>query len=322
MCDSILIVDDRQENLVSLESVLKPLGVTVVKALSGNDALRAALHSCFIMAVIDVRMPGMDGYELAGLLRAQPENRDMPIIFLTAADYNEQLVFKGYESGAVDYLFKPLNPQILLSKVGIFLEVHRQRKALAEKVAELQLVKEELEQANRRLLNLSYVDGLTGVPNRRYFDEMLQQEWRRAVRDKHALSLLMIDVDGFKAFNDHYGHLEGDSCLRDIARNLAAAVKRPGDVLARYGGEEFVVMLPDTEMEGARIVAEDMRASIARLSIPHACSIVQNRDCVTVSLGVATAHPTIGMDSAILIEAADTALYKAKRGGRDRAVAG
>ena len=321
MCDSILIVDDRQENLVSLESVLKPLGVTVVKALSGNEALRAALSSCFIMAIIDVRMPGMDGYELAGLLRAQPESRNMPIIFLTAADYNEQLVFKGYESGAVDYLFKPLNPQILLSKVGIFLEVHRQRKALAEKVAELQLVKEELEQANRRLLSLSYVDGLTGVPNRRYFDEMLQQEWRRATRDKQALSLLMIDVDGFKAFNDHYGHLEGDSCLREIARNLAATVKRPGDVLARYGGEEFVVMLPDTELEGARIVAEDMRESVARLSIPHACSVVHGRDCITVSLGVATAHPVPDMASALLIEAADTALYKAKRGGRDRAVA-
>lgn len=320
-CDSILIVDDRSENLATLESVLASLGVSTVKALSGNDALRAALHNSFVMAIIDVRMPGMDGYELAGLLRAQQETRNLPIIFLTAADYDEELVFKGYETGAVDYLFKPYNPQMLLSKVGIFLELHRQRRLLDEKVVELLLVKEELEQANRRLLNLSYVDGLTGVPNRRYFDEILQQEWRRAVRDKHSLSLLMIDIDGFKAYNDHYGHLEGDTCLRDIARTLAATVKRPGDVIARYGGEEFVAVLPNTELDGACLVAEEIRVGIARLSIPHDCSVVDGRDCVTVSLGVATAQPAPTSIPSSLIDAADKALYSAKHAGRDQAMA-
>jgi diguanylate cyclase (GGDEF)-like protein len=319
--DNILIVDDRGDNLVALETALKPLGVTAVTALSGVEALRASLNHCFALAIIDARMPGMDGYELAELLRGQPETRDMPIIFLTAADHDECTVAKAYRSGAVDFLFKPLNRDILLGKVGIFLELYRKKRALADKVAELLAVKEQLELANRTLTDMSFVDGLTGIRNRRYFDETLTREWKRAVREKTALSVIMADIDGFKSYNDLYGHLEGDECLRKIAKALAAAVRRPADFVARFGGEEFSVVLPETREDGAAAMARDILAIVRAMTIPHASSIVPGVDRVTVSLGVATAFPAEGSSMDQVMAAADKSLYEAKRSGRDRAMA-
>lgn len=318
--DKILLVDDRPENLAALESVLGSLGVMLIKAQSGQEALRAALNNSFALAIVDVRMPGMDGYELAALFRAQPDTKNMPIIFLTAADHDDQNVYKAYQSGGVDFLSKPLNPHILLGKVGIFLELHRHRVMLNEKVAELLAIKEDLEQANRRLLSMSVLDGLTGINNRRYLDETLPSEWKRAVRKKQPLSVIMADIDGFKAYNDLYGHLEGDACLRAIAEALSRAVKRPGDFVARYGGEEFAAVLPDTGQDGVAAMAKEIVAAVARLSIPHGGSIVDNVDFVTMSLGLATAYPWEGSSPALLMEAADKALYEAKRTGRNRTV--
>jgi len=317
--DKILIVDDRSENLSALACVLGALDVTCVKALSGEQALRATLREAFALAIIDVRMPGMDGYELAGLLQAQPENRSMPIIFLTAAEYDEYHVFKGYTSGAVDFLHKPVNADILLGKVGVFLELHRQRRELDEKVAELLQIKAELEKANQALLRMSMADGLTGLHNRRYLDETLEREWRRAIRDRRQVSLVMADIDGFKPYNDVYGHLEGDNCLRSVAGSLALAARRPADLVARFGGEEFAMVLPGTDHAGAMELAEEVLSRVRLLAIPHAGAVVEGLRHVTLSLGVATALPLEGSTPETLLEAADRALYEAKRRGRDRA---
>lgn len=317
--DKILLVDDRNENLTALSCVLSSLDVACVKALDGEQALRSALNDNFALAIVDVRMPGMDGYELAGLMRAQPEHRTLPIIFLTAAAYDEGHVFRAYTSGAVDFLHKPINPDILLGKVAVFLELHRQRKELGEKVAELTRIKEELEQANYALLRMSMADGLTGLNNRRSLDDTLEREWRRAAREGRPVSLVMADIDCFKPYNDFYGHLEGDNCLREVARMLSGAARRPADFVARFGGEEFAMVLPGTDHDGAMELAEEVLARVRMLAIPHAGTEVEGVQHVTLSLGVATARPSEDSFPQHLLDAADKALYEAKRGGRDRA---
>ncbi|MGG7605026.1 diguanylate cyclase domain-containing protein [Massilia sp. BKSP1R2A-1] len=164
----------------------------------------------------------------------------------------------------------------------------------------------------------SYVDGLTGIANRRHFDVALDRELRRAQRNGGALSLLLMDIDSFKAYNDHFGHQEGDACLTTVAQALAAMLKRPADVAARYGGEEFAAILPDTTLEQARAHANAIRAHVASLNLPHAPAAV--RPYVTLSIGVAAFDKDGLVEPAALIEAADKALYAAKRGGRDRVV--
>jgi len=169
---------------------------------------------------------------------------------------------------------------------------------------------------NEKLKNMSFLDGLTGIANRRYFDQKLLQEIRRARRDKNPLSLIMIDIDYFKAFNDAYGHLEGDDCLKLVASTLKNTLRRPGDFLARYGGEEFVVILPNTDDAGSAIIAEKLRASIERLDIAHVSSLCA--DYVTVSLGIVTRFSKQTETPDNLILAADRALYRSKNEGRNR----
>jgi diguanylate cyclase (GGDEF)-like protein len=174
----------------------------------------------------------------------------------------------------------------------------------------------QLENANSLLLDLSYLDPLTSIPNRRRFDELLSEEWRRAVRGGARLALVMVDVDAFKAFNDTYGHQRGDDCLRLVAATLSDGLARAGDSVARYGGEEFAILLPGTDAAGAFLLAEKLRHQIARLAIPHRASAVAPH--VTVSSGIAVRSPAAGEDPGLLVAAADQALYAAKNGGRNR----
>ncbi len=182
--------------------------------------------------------------------------------------------------------------------------------------AELTATAYSLLEANDRLLSLSSQDGLTGIHNRRHFDEVIMWEWKVAARSKQALSLLMIDVDCFKALNDRYGHQQGDQCLRSIAADLQAKLKRPNDLVARYGGEEFVVVLPNSNLEGAIAVAEEIRQSVARLALPNEASIVEK--VVTVSVGVSSRTPSEEIQVEDLIKSADRALYQAKASGRNQ----
>lgn len=318
----ILIVDDRKENLLTLESLLDQPELEVVRAASGNEALARVFDHEFALILMDVQMPGMDGYETAELMRGSTRSKSIPIIFVTAARMDREHMFKGYDSGAVDYLFKPLEPHILRSKINVFLELHRQRRQLEEKtreldakILELEVLQKELEEKNVKLEVLSSLDGLTGLFNRRYFDDNLKREWKQAVRTGNYLSLLIVDIDHFKNFNDHYGHLEGDDCLRKVAQALYEALLRPTDIVARYGGEEFTAILPQTDRDGAVKVARRMMAKVAELNIPHPASPVAGR--VTVSIGATTVIPSLDQPATSLLDHADKALYEAKETGRN-----
>jgi diguanylate cyclase (GGDEF)-like protein len=189
---------------------------------------------------------------------------------------------------------------------------------MQERLRLLELRTQQLEQANQDLRRLSYLDGLTGVANRRHFEETLDLEWRRASRAGTPLSLIMIDTDFFKPFNDAYGHQRGDDCLKLIAGTIRNALNRPGDIVARYGGDEFLVLIPGTNAEGAAEMAEAMRARVEAMEIAHEGS--PGDKVVTISLGAVTAYPTRGFSSGELIAAADEALYQAKDEGRNRLI--
>jgi diguanylate cyclase (GGDEF)-like protein len=178
---------------------------------------------------------------------------------------------------------------------------------------------QELEAANRLLTELSYRDALTGIANRRHFETVLGSEWRRAARTGSPLSLLMADVDSFKAYNDTYGHPAGDACLQRVAFALQSGLRRAGDLLARYGGEEFVVVLPDMPLEPAAALAEELRLRLRSLQVPHSAGVAA--PVVTVSVGVACCHPQAGGSPGDLVDASDRALYKAKKAGRNRVYA-
>lgn len=324
---NILVVDDRPENLFSMKQLLEAeeLQISVITANSGLEALELTLKFDFSLILLDVQMPEMNGYETAELLRGSRKTKLIPIIFVTANSREENNIFKGYKSGAVDYLFKPINPDILLGKVRVFVELGQQKISLQEKTRELDLkikelesLKHELEIKNNSLEQLTMEDGLTSLGNRRCFDITYMAEWQRAQRFKQPLSLVMIDIDHFKLYNDTYGHQEGDICLKRVASALRSTLKRQCDIVARYGGEEFVAVLPDTDSEGASQVAERMLHAVEQLEISHSTS--ETLDHVTVSLGVSTIIPNQQTIPEFLLKSVDKALYKAKESGRNRLI--
>jgi diguanylate cyclase (GGDEF)-like protein len=290
---TILIVDDMPSNIEILDEILSSQ-YDILFATSGQEALDIALQERPDLILLDIIMPEMDGYTVHARLKDSDETRDIPVIFVTGMDQDED-ESKGLNAGVIDYITKPLRPHIVKARVRNHLELKRYRD---------------------HLKTLSAIDGLTGIANRRQFDETLEKEWRRGRRNQAPLSLLMLDIDLFKAFNDHYGHLAGDECLQKVANGLTEIIKRPADLLARFGGEEFVIVLPETDSPGASKVAGLALEKVQRLNIPHAYSNVTPR--ITVSIGVATLIPDelhIPLD---LIRSADDLLYEAKRNGRNQ----
>jgi diguanylate cyclase (GGDEF)-like protein len=294
---TILVVDDVAANLQVVVSILEAEH-RVVTATDGETALELAVAEEPDLVLIDIRMPGMNGYELCGRLKQDPATRNIPVIFVTGMD-EEREEARGLELGAIDYITKPLSRPILLARVRNHIELKRQRD---------------------HLQRLSAVDGLTGISNRRAFADYLDKEWRGAIRQHAPISLLMADIDDFKQFNDAYGHLAGDECLRKVATALAAAVMRPADMVARFGGEEFAVILPDTGANEATLVGERLLLGVRRLGLPHQHS--RAGSYVTLSFGLVAARPERGMESAELVEMADRLLYQAKAEGRNRIKAG
>jgi diguanylate cyclase (GGDEF)-like protein len=307
---SILIVDDDLIAIRALGQALRGLGA-IRFATRGEQALRLAIESPPDLILLDGEMPGMSGFEVCAALKADRALAHIPVIFVTSHS-DQTFEESGFECGAADFIAKPIRPLIVMA---------RARTQIA------------LKRSTDQLRALSTTDGLTGLSNRRAFDEALDVQWRHTLRSGTPLSLLMIDVDHFKRFNDHYGHPAGDVCLHRVAQVLKGQLKRPSDVAARYGGEEFVLLLPATDRHGASVVAQRVLAAVQQLAIPHAAS-----DCaphVTVSIGVSSLDRdspawTVGMDithtgpadtatSGDLVGAADEALYAAKRSGRTRA---
>ncbi|MGH4139777.1 diguanylate cyclase [Clostridium sp.] len=318
---NILIVDDRPENLFVLESLLENMDCNIIKAASGNEALSKMLDYDFALVLLDVQMPNMDGFETAELMRSNGRTRYIPVIFVTAISNEQKCIFKGYEVGAVDYLFKPIEPIILQSKVRVFIELYNQKKLVEQQSKLLQLRVQELSELrvdNYRLENLSFCDGLTGISNRRQFDQYLEISFKNSMRSGKPISLIMADIDYFKAYNDNYGHLKGDESLIKVAKAMVSSVKRPLDLVSRYGGEEFAVILSETDIKGATIAAEEIRKNIEELALMHEYSSVA--PCITLSLGITTIIANHAYPMEDFINNADKALYKAKTNGRNTVV--
>ena len=305
--------------MLVLESLLENIDCNIIKATSGNEALSLMLYYEFALVLLDVQMPDMDGFETAEYIRMNSKTRYVPIIFVTAISKEQKCIFKGYEIGAVDYLFKPIEPIMLQSKVKVFLELYNQKKMIEEQARLLEMkVKElsELQEANFKLESLSTLDGLTGIPNRRSFDDYIEMSIKSCTRLNKPISLIMADIDFFKGYNDNYGHLKGDDCLINVAKSISLSVKRPLDFVTRYGGEEFAVILPETDEEGAKIIAEIIRKNVEELEIAHKSSDVSAY--VTLSLGITTKSSSIQYSKNELIEHADKALYNSKSNGRNQ----
>ena len=228
------------------------------------------------------------------------------------------MIEEAFAAGATDYIPKPLNKVELLARIHNALALKREMDRRKQREKELLEVTRQLEEANRKLERLTTQDDLTGIANRRHFNRYLAREWARAVRERQGLALILIDIDSFKPYNDHYGHPAGDEVSIKVARILQQTAKRPTDLVARYGGEEFAVVLPHTSLEGAAIVAEQMRELVAGLKIEHQYARAEKH--ITISAGVAATLPEKTQDARVLLQAADEALYEAKRSGGNKVV--
>ena len=306
----VIVVDDNSVNVSLLSGILRKRNYTVRTATEGAEALSLMRAAPPELVLLDIRLPGMDGYEICRHMKADARTRDVPVIFISALDDGLDKA-RAFEVGGVDYVAKPFSAVEVVARVENQLKISRLQRSLEQKNA-------ELERANQALQSLSYVDALTGISNRRHFDELLDQEWRRALRDDSSVCVILIDVDLFKSFNDTYGHQTGDECLKQVAVEVTGALRRGGDEAARYGGEEFGAVLSRTETAGGMVVAEDMRQRVEALQIAHKGSPFR---VVTISLGVMTTRPGPNKETpASMLAAADRALYRAKGAGRNRVV--
>lgn len=317
----VLVVDDCEDTRRSLQRLLQAHGYDqVVTAENGQAALD---YLCaddpeeaprVDVMLTDLDMPGLDGIEVCQLVKAAPHLRDIAVLILTGIT-DELTLERAFEAGACDYITKPFNVNELLARVRSAANLKHQFDQCKMREQDLVKVTRQLKQLNEELQRLSILDELTGIPNRRFFNILLTQEWGRAARAVLPLSMMLIDIDYFKNYNDHYGHPQGDKCLKKVATTLNSLVRRPGDCVARYGGEEFVVLLAHTGLGGATQVAETLRHAVEELRLPHADSPVHNR--VTISVGVASTVPERSSSPEVLLSAADQAVYQAKHGGRN-----
>ncbi|MFZ6653997.1 GGDEF domain-containing response regulator [Undibacterium sp. TJN19] len=292
----ILVVDDQALNIQTLYQIFSE-DHDVFMATNGPRAIEFCQQTPPDLILLDVIMPGMDGLEVCAELKRDDRTSDIPILFVTAQ--NDALEeSRALTAGGLDFISKPVNPDTVRARVKTHITLKLQRDLLQR---------------------LVFTDPLTGLANRRSFDNSYDKEWRHCLRHRHALSMLMIDIDYFKLYNDHYGHQQGDHCLAAVAASLQANFGRPHDVVARYGGEEFICLMPQCELEGARNKAENLCQVLMSMAIPHSESKIG--DVVTLSIGVASTVPDETQTRESLIAAADAKLYEAKNAGRNRVAA-
>jgi len=290
--NAILIVDDEKMNLRVLVSILHP-DYTVYTAKDGATAIEMAVEFMPDLILLDIVMPGMDGYEVLTVLKNNSKTKNIPIVFITGLGSHEAEE-KGLALDAADYIVKPFSAAIVKLRVRNQIQIVNQI---------------------RTIERLSMVDKLTDIPNRRSFDQQLAAEWGRALRDNTPVSLLIADVDLFKGYNDTYGHIQGDQALKTVAKCLQGKLRRSSDLVARFGGEEFAVLLPNTDVEGAYEIAEQMRRDVEEAVILREDGSITK---VTVSIGVHAQFLDKDITVSEFISKADKALYAAKKTGRNR----
>lgn len=289
----ILIVDDDISIIHLLSEILRGTA-QITFATKGEQAIKMAQANQPDLILLDISMAGMDGFEVCRQLKLDADTTELPIIFMTGHDDIENEI-KCFEAGAIDFVLKPFNPRVVQARVNVHLR---------------------LKQHVEMLGALAKRDGLTGLFNRRYFDECYDVEYRRLQRHQLPLGLVFIDIDHFKKYNDFYGHLEGDEVLKRVAYALASVCKRPGELVARFGGEEFVALIPHMDPQDLTNLGDSFCAVVRELQIPHRQSDAGSH--VTVSVGIVSAIPSKDSSQNALLEAADKTLYSAKHHGRNR----
>ncbi|WP_449539236.1 EAL domain-containing protein [Ferdinandcohnia sp. Marseille-Q9671] len=301
---NILIVDDRPENLLALEAIIESDEYQLIKAYSGEEALKSLLKYDFAAILLDVQMPGMDGFGTAKIIKARKKTKDIPILFITANNMDSEHIFMGYSVGAIDYITKPFNPMVLKAKVDGFVELYRMKRKLIEQ-------SESLAQKNQEIEYMAFHDALTELPNRRMYNDQLIHHLHQAKQRNKSLGILHINIDRFKYINDSLGHTIGDKLLQKIGRKISSSV-RQGDLVSRLGGDEFGIILPETDREKALEIAENL-LDIFALPI-----LIDNYNLfITTCIGLSV-FPFDGEDSTTLLKNADTALYRAKEQGKNK----
>ena len=312
----VLLVDDQQIVAEAIRRMLESEAeISFHYCSDPKKAIEMALEVRPTTILQDLVMPDIDGMTLVRFYRGHPELSNTPVIVLSSKE-DPKDKSEAFSYGASDYLVKLPDQIELIARIKAHSRSYVTQQQRDAAFRELHALQKELEAKNVELQRLSSIDGLTGIPNRRSFDEYISKEWRRAVREETCLALLLIDIDFFKKYNDGYGHQGGDDCLQKVARALADTLRRPSDMVARYGGEEFTVVLPSTDLDGAMVIAEELRLAVEKLALKHEFSDVAG--IVSISLGAAGIPPQCGDDCASLIALADGALYDAKEAGRNR----
>lgn len=307
----ILVVDDNPANIELLVAILGAQGYRCRVANNGVRALAAVELDSPDLVMLDIAMPKMDGYEVCRRIKADPRTRALPVIFLSALNGAIDKV-QAFAAGGADYVSKPFQIEEVIARVELQIRLAAALRELEERHAELARI-------NAQLRTLSQSDGLTGVANRRLLDGSLLAAWQEARARGGDVALVLIDIDHFKEYNDACGHLAGDDCLKRVAHALEAEARAANALVARYGGEEFAVLVADPAQTDVRALAEVLRARVASEALPHPASPIA--PVVTVSVGVAVLTPGATLEPALLIDAADHALYRAKQAGRNRACA-
>lgn len=304
----ILLAEDLKSNQILLRAYIEKAGHEVVIVNDGQQAVDYFINERPDLVLMDIVMPVKDGIDAAKEIKELYEEDDdwVPIIFLSAMTEAYDIV-RAINAGGDDYLTKPVDSVVLNAKLSAMQRISDMR--------------HQLQDANDKLRIITLKDGLTGIANRRHFDDVLAKEIQRATRAETALSFIMCDIDSFKPYNDNYGHQAGDECLRAVAQIMEKTSNRSSDLVARYGGEEFGFILPATDEKGARSIAESIRRAVCSLGIVHNYSLAKE-EYVTISSGIATIYPKKGEDKAELthhlINTADKGLYLAKEQGRNR----
>jgi len=314
----ILLVDDQPIIAEGIKRMLAnepDMDLTYVE--DPGLAIETAVEIDATIILQDLVMPDADGMTLLRFYKANHETRDIPVIVLSSKE-EATTKSEAFSYGASDYLVKLPDEIELIARIRSHARNYIMQKERDSAFFALRQLKKQLEASNRKLQELSTKDGLTGIANRRHFDETLENDLKDAHKNNSPVSLILIDIDYFKDFNDNYGHQLGDDCLKHVASLLSKSCLNPQDLAARYGGEEFVALLTGTTEEQALSVAHRFSELLKNANIEHKHSGVS--DCVTVSMGIATHDSTNHFGSKELIEAADKALYKAKETGRNREV--
>lgn len=327
--DTILLVDNNQYGLSCLTKALNGKGYQTKKVLDGHKAINIAQEIQPDLILLDSETSPVNGYQVCFSLKDSDLTNKIPIIFFSDSQDQTDRV-KAIEMGGADYIAKPFYLEEVVARIERQLNIQRLQQLLQQQNLLLQqqnlLLQKEIErrikvenalrQANQELHRLATIDNLTQIPNRRQFDQYLEREWRRLTREKAPLSLILLDIDYFKRYNDSKGHQAGDLCLKKIAQAIAKSVQRPADLGARYGGEEFAVILPHTDLEGAIYVANRIKIAVQNLQLEHPSSDVSQ--IVTLSQGISSTIPVRETSPESLIHDADLALYHAKSQGRNQ----